>query len=180
MIYAVNAANWILPDHAGPSPFVDVSSPARTDYYRRVIDTPPIAGLRATLQRVWGYPAFLPLQEEAAGAVLEGRDSLVVLPTGGGKSLCYQAPAEHLGRLAVVVSPLIALMKDQVDALRQAGVRAAYLNSSQGPGERAAVALRQPVGPRLPPRVPPAPRAQGDVSGDGRARLHGDRHAAGP
>jgi ATP-dependent DNA helicase RecQ len=62
-----------------------------------------------------------------------------VLPTGGGKSLCYQAPAAHLGRLAVVVSPLIALMKDQVDGLRQAGVAAAYLNSSQTARERADV-----------------------------------------
>jgi ATP-dependent DNA helicase RecQ len=62
-----------------------------------------------------------------------------VLPTGGGKSLCYQAPAAHLRRLAVVVSPLIALMKDQVDGLRQAGVPAAMLNSSQSPAERAAV-----------------------------------------
>ncbi len=104
-----------------------------------MIDPRPTAALRATLQRVWGYAAFLPLQEDAARAVLEGRDSLVVLPTGGGKSLCYQAPAAHLGRLAVVISPLIALMKDQVDALRQNGVCAAYLNSSQGPGERAAV-----------------------------------------
>jgi ATP-dependent DNA helicase RecQ len=71
--------------------------------------------------------------------VLDGRDSLVVLPTGGGKSLCYQAPAAHLRRLAVVVSPLIALMKDQVDGLRQAGVPAAALNSSQTPAERASV-----------------------------------------
>ena len=71
--------------------------------------------------------------------MLDGRDSLVVLPTGGGKSLCYQAPAAHLRRLAVVVSPLIALMKDQVDGLRQAGVPAAVLNSSQAPAERAAV-----------------------------------------
>jgi len=71
--------------------------------------------------------------------VLEGRDSLVVLPTGGGKSLCYQAPAAYRRRLAVVVSPLIALMKDQVDGLRQAGVPAAALNSSQPPAERAAV-----------------------------------------
>jgi ATP-dependent DNA helicase RecQ len=71
--------------------------------------------------------------------VLDGRDSLVVLPTGGGKSLCYQAPAVHRRRLAVVVSPLIALMKDQVDGLRQAGVPAAALTSAQTPGERAAV-----------------------------------------
>jgi ATP-dependent DNA helicase RecQ len=97
------------------------------------------AAVRATLGRVWGYASFLPLQEAAVQAVLDGRDSLVVLPTGGGKSLCYQVPAVHLERLAVVVSPLIALMKDQVDALRQAGVRAAALNSSQSPAERAAV-----------------------------------------
>ena len=71
--------------------------------------------------------------------MLDDRDSLVVLPTGGGKSLCYQAPAAHRRRLAVVVSPLIALMKDQVDGLRQAGVPAAALNSSQTPAERAAV-----------------------------------------
>ena len=89
--------------------------------------------LHETVRRVWGYDRFLPLQEEAIACVLEGRDSLVVLPTGGGKSLCYQAPAAHLGRLAVVVSPLIALMKDQVDGLRQAGVPAAVLNSSQTP-----------------------------------------------
>jgi ATP-dependent DNA helicase RecQ len=95
--------------------------------------------VRETLRRVWGYAAFLPLQEEAVAAVLEGRDSLVVLPTGGGKSLCYQAPAVYFRKLAVVVSPLIALMKDQVDGLRQDGVPAAYLNSSQSRAERAAV-----------------------------------------
>jgi ATP-dependent DNA helicase RecQ len=92
-----------------------------------------------TLRRVWGFDGFRPLQDDAVRAVLDGRDSLVVLPTGGGKSLCYQAPAIHLGRLAVVISPLIALMKDQVDGLRQQGVAAAYLNSSQNREERAAV-----------------------------------------
>ena len=95
--------------------------------------------VRETLRRVWGYDGFRPLQEEAVAAVLADRDSLVVLPTGGGKSLCYQAPAIHRGRLAVVVSPLIALMKDQVDGLRQQGVVAAVLNSSQSREERAAV-----------------------------------------
>jgi ATP-dependent DNA helicase RecQ len=103
-----------------------------------VSETAQVAAVRDSLRRVWGYSAFLPLQEEAVRAVLEGRDSLVVLPTGGGKSICYQAPAAHLGCLAIVVSPLIALMKDQVDALRQNGVRAAYLNSSQSRAERAA------------------------------------------
>jgi ATP-dependent DNA helicase RecQ len=101
-----------------------------------VLDIEPV---RETLGRVWGYRDFLPLQEDAVRAVLEGRDSLVILPTGGGKSICYQAPAAHLRRLAVVVSPLIALMKDQVDALRQNGVRAAYLNSSLALPERIAV-----------------------------------------
>jgi ATP-dependent DNA helicase RecQ len=104
------------------------------------------AAVRATLRRVWGYGGFLPLQEEAIRAVLDARDSLVVLPTGGGKSLCYQVPAAHRRALAVVVSPLIALMKDQVDGLRQAGVPAAYLNSSQGPGERAAVEREMAAG----------------------------------
>jgi ATP-dependent DNA helicase RecQ len=98
-----------------------------------------VIAVHETLRRVWGYDGFRPLQEAAVHAVLADRDSLVVLPTGGGKSLCYQAPAIHRGRLAVVVSPLIALMKDQVDGLRQQGVAAAYLNSSQSRDERAAV-----------------------------------------
>jgi ATP-dependent DNA helicase RecQ len=93
-----------------------------------------------TVNRVWGYDRFLPLQSEAIACVLDGRDSVVVLPTGGGKSLCYQAPAAHLKRLGIVISPLIALMKDQVDGLAQAGVPAAFLNSSQSSQERAAVA----------------------------------------
>jgi ATP-dependent DNA helicase RecQ len=98
-----------------------------------------VIAVNETLRRVWGYDGFRRLQDDAVRAVLDGRDSLVVLPTGGGKSLCYQAPAVHLQRLAVVVSPLIALMKDQVDGLRQQGVAAAYLNSSQSREERAAV-----------------------------------------
>src|SRR5204863_9694106 len=105
-------------------------------YHRAIIQT---EFLHETVRRIWGYDRFLPLQEEAIEGVLAGRDSLVVLPTGGGKSLCYQAPAAHLRRLAVVVSPLIAPMKDQVDGLRQAGVPAAMVNSSQTPAERAAV-----------------------------------------
>jgi ATP-dependent DNA helicase RecQ len=76
------------------------------------------------LKRVWGYDAFRPLQREAIDAVLAGRDSLVVLPTGGGKSVCFQVPALVMDGMAVVVSPLISLMKDQVDALRANGVAA--------------------------------------------------------
>src|SRR5690606_13401384 len=81
------------------------------------------------LQRVWGYDALRPLQAEAIEAALAGRDALVVLPTGAGKSLCYQLPALVTGKLTVVVSPLIALMKDQVDGLRLAGYPAAALHS---------------------------------------------------
>ena len=115
---------------------VTLGGARRVGYHRRIIQT---EFLHETVRRIWGYDRFLPLQQEAIEGVLAGRDSLVVLPTGGGKSLCYQAPAAHLRRLAVVVSPLIALMKDQVDGLRQAGVPAAMVNSSQTPAERAAV-----------------------------------------
>jgi ATP-dependent DNA helicase RecQ len=82
------------------------------------------------LQRVFGYPAFRGQQREVIEATLAGRDSLVLMPTGGGKSLCYQIPALLRPGLANVVSPLIALMHDQVAALRQLGIGAAFLNSS--------------------------------------------------
>ena len=95
--------------------------------------------LKEALKKFWGYDGFRPLQEEAMRTVLERRDSVVILPTGGGKSLCYQVPSICLPGLAVVVSPLISLMKDQVDALRACGVPAAYINSSQSPEERRAV-----------------------------------------
>ncbi|MDO8678314.1 MAG: DNA helicase RecQ [Acidobacteriota bacterium] len=87
------------------------------------------------LERYWGYSSFRPLQQEAMDAVLAGRDSLLVLPTGGGKSLCFQAPAIARDGLAIVVSPLISLMKDQVDTLVGNGVAAACYNSSM-PSER--------------------------------------------
>ena len=96
--------------------------------------------LRSILQKYWGYDQFRPLQLEAMSAVLKGRDSVVVLPTGGGKSLCFQAPAVQLPGLAVVVSPLISLMKDQVDALTECGVPAACINSSLTAGEKQRVA----------------------------------------
>ena len=87
--------------------------------------------LRDILREYWGFDEFRPLQAEAMRAVVDGRDSLVVLPTGGGKSLCFQAPALQWPGLAVVVSPLISLMKDQVDALVDSGVPAACVNSAQ-------------------------------------------------
>lgn len=90
----------------------------------------------SVLERYFGYTSFLPHQEEIVDAVLAGRDVLAVMATGGGKSLCYQLPALVLGGLTVVVSPLIALMKDQVDNLRANGIAAATINSSLGYGEQ--------------------------------------------
>ncbi|MBV8055342.1 MAG: DNA helicase RecQ [Deltaproteobacteria bacterium] len=83
----------------------------------------------ATVQRYWGFDTLRPLQADAIRAGLERRDSLVVMPTGGGKSLCYQVPPAVAGRTDIVISPLIALMKDQVDALRECGYPAAALHS---------------------------------------------------
>jgi ATP-dependent DNA helicase RecQ len=95
--------------------------------------------LLQVLSEVWGYTSFRPLQEEAMAAVLEDTDSLVVMPTGGGKSLCFQAPALLRPGLALVVSPLISLMRDQVAQLRQNGVSVGCLHSGQPEDERAAV-----------------------------------------
>ena len=103
---------------------------------RRHTDPSPLAPLAAVLRQYWGYNSFLPLQAEAMSCAVQGRDSVVVLPTGGGKSLCFQAPAMCLPGLALVVSPLISLMKDQVDALRNCGVPAAFANSTLSSAER--------------------------------------------
>ncbi|WP_407543300.1 DNA helicase RecQ [Deinococcus radiomollis] len=93
----------------------------------------------AILQRVWGYNQFRGIQEEVVRTVAEGHHALVLMPTGGGKSLCYQLPSLLRPGVGIVVSPLIALMKDQVDTLRQLGVRAAYLNSTLAPSASRAV-----------------------------------------
>ncbi|MDE2006434.1 MAG: DNA helicase RecQ [Rhodospirillales bacterium] len=89
----------------------------------------------ATLRRVFGFPAFRGLQAPAIAHVLAGGDALVLMPTGGGKSLCYQVPALCRAGTAVIVSPLIALMDDQVAALRQLGIAAAALHSELDPAE---------------------------------------------
>ena len=95
--------------------------------------------VKAALKKFWGYDSFLPLQERAIESVLCGRDSIVVLPTGGGKSICFQAPAVTLPGMAIVVSPLISLMKDQIDALTECGISAARIDSSQSAHEQDAV-----------------------------------------
>ena len=154
----------------------------------------------AVLREVFGYDGFRAGQREIIEALLAGRDCIGVMPTGAGKSLTYQIPARILGGTTLVISPLIALMKDQVDAMREVGVRATYLNSTLDPDERqqrmrdlaagkyelcyaapegieASVGrllpqpgpaadrrrrgpLHQPVGSRLPPRLPQPRRAQ--------------------
>ena len=88
------------------------------------------------LRRVFGYETFRDQQQEIIEHVAAGGDALVLMPTGGGKSLCYQIPALLRPGAGVVISPLIALMQDQVDALLELGLRAGFLNSTQGPGER--------------------------------------------
>lgn len=90
----------------------------------------PAGGLETALRKYWGYNAFRPLQESIVRSLLQGHDTCVVMPTGGGKSLCYQLPALLSGKTAVVVSPLIALMQDQAAQLDRMGIPAAVLNSS--------------------------------------------------
>ena len=95
--------------------------------------------IKAALKKVFGFDSFMPHQEEVVRAILRGQDCFVVMPTGGGKSLCFQLPAHLLPGTCMVVSPLISLMKDQVDAARSNGLRAAFINSSQTDQERIGV-----------------------------------------
>jgi ATP-dependent DNA helicase RecQ len=96
---------------------------------------PTLQNARELLRTAFGYETFRPGQEAAVSAILAGRDTVVVLPTGGGKSLCFQVPALLLPGLTVVVSPLISLMKDQVDALTARGLPAAFINSTLSSGQ---------------------------------------------
>ena len=105
------------------------------------------------LKHVFGHSAFRPGQEQIVDHLLAGGDALCVMPTGAGKSVCYQVPALLMPGVTVVVSPLISLMKDQVGALTQAGVAAAFINSSLTPAQCAkaldgvAAGKRQPANP---------------------------------
>jgi ATP-dependent DNA helicase RecQ len=100
----------------------------------------PDNSIFSALQRYWGYDSFRPLQERIVSSLLAGRDTCVVMPTGGGKSLCYQLPAAMLpGKTVVVISPLIALMQDQMAQLAQMGIAAGSLNSSQAGSEQSKI-----------------------------------------
>ena len=98
-----------------------------------------LASATALLQRTFGLTSFRPMQQRVLEPALAGRDVLAVLPTGGGKSLCFQIPALHSGGLTVVISPLIALMQDQVGRLQSKGVAAATLSGDVDRGTEAAV-----------------------------------------
>ena len=102
-------------------------------------ETPGLDEARALLSRVWGHAGFRGLQDQIVGEVLSGGDVLAVLPTGGGKSVCYQIPAILRPGLGLVISPLIALMTDQVEALKQQGVAAARLDSGVSLDDRSAI-----------------------------------------
>ena len=101
--------------------------PQRMDQLGRMT---PIMAARAVLKRHFGYDDFRPGQTEAVEAALSGRDALILMPTGGGKSLCFQVPSQVLPGITIVVSPLISLMKDQVDNLNSAGIAATFVNST--------------------------------------------------
>src|SRR5690606_2122116 len=105
--------------------------------YERNVARSPRADLTAALKRHFGFDAFRPGQEAIVSDILDGRDVLAIMPTGGGKSLCFQLPAVLRGGLTIVVSPLIALMQDQVRLLEAQGIEATYINSSLHPRELA-------------------------------------------
>ena len=105
----------------------------------------PYHQLLPTLKRYWGYDSFRPLQAEIVRSLLAQKDTCVIMPTGGGKSLCYQLPATLLGKTAIVISPLIALMQDQVAQLLQMGIPTAAINSAMPRSEQTSI-MREAVG----------------------------------
>src|SRR5215475_14453775 len=102
--------------------------------------------LLGPLRQYWGYSSFRPLQERIVRSLIAGHDTAVIMPTGGGKSLCYQLPALVSGKTAVVISPLIALMQDQAVQLERMGIPAAVLKSMQHSAEQSRVMMKARAG----------------------------------
>src|SRR6202522_2047606 len=125
----------------------------------------PETDLLAPLRSYWGYSSFRPLQERIVRSLLAGRDTCVVMPTGGGKSLCYQLPAVVSEGTAVVISPLIALMQDQVTQLAQMAIPAAMLNSTMNEADQNQVMSRAREGAYRLLYVSPERVARGDTMG---------------
>src|ERR1700690_3128605 len=123
------------------------------------------ADLLAPLLRYWGYDSFRPLQEQIVRSLLSARDTCVVMPTGGGKSLCYQLPALVLGQTTVVISPLIALMQDQAAQLAQMGIPAAVLNSSLSGDQQSSVMQKARAGEYRLLYISPERLARADTIG---------------
>src|SRR5271163_525553 len=121
--------------------------------------------LLTPLRRYWGYSSFRPLQERIVRSLLAGHDTCVVMPTGGGKSLCYQLPAVVSGKTAVVISPLIALMQDQAAQLAQMGIPAAVLNSSVSNDEQTRITRQAREGAYRLLYLAPERLARGDTLG---------------
>ena len=138
----VQLSGWLLPGHSDA--LGDAHAP--TIHHAEAVATPTRDEARATLKRVFGYDAFRPLQEAIIANVLARRDSLAIMPTGSGKSLCFQLPALLFPGLTVVVSPLISLMEDQVMQMRELGVPAAYLNSTLAYDSYVTIARRVATG----------------------------------
>ena len=148
-----------------------------------------VPDLYPDLKKYWGYETFRPMQERIIQSLMAGHDVAVIMPTGGGKSLCYQLPALAMKKTVVVISPLIALMQDQVAQLADMGIPAALLNSSQsGDEQRTVMRAAQQGAYRLlylsPERlarqdtagIPPAEFAARELPRPAHRSLHGQRH----
>lgn len=122
-----------------PTQTTDISYAAAETSWRHIVILHPMNDALSLLQNTFGYESFREPQGEIIDTIINGGDALVLMPTGGGKSLCYQIPALIRPGCGIVISPLIALMQNQVDALRQSGVRASFLNSTQDHFESADV-----------------------------------------
>ena len=131
------------------------------------------------LKQYFGYDSFRPGQDELVRAILSGRNTLGIMPTGAGKSICYQVPAMLFPGLTLVISPLISLMKDQVGALVEAGVPAACINSAMS-AEEFRDALYLSMGTGFPSKLPQNPRLpRRTARAAARFRVYGNRNSRG-